>query len=67
MSEQQSQKRGVRSEAQKMDDARQGYDSIGATRRQEGAFGDQAKKRQSDQDTALTQEAQRVHERDAER
>jgi len=62
MSEQQSQKRGVRSESQKLDDAREGYDSMGATSRQDGAFGKQTSERQSDQDLALTQEEDRIRE-----
>ena len=63
MSKQQSQKRGVRSEAQKMDDAREGYDAMGATSRRDGAFGKQTKKRQSDQDLALTREEKRRDQR----
>ena len=56
MSDQQSQKRGVRSEAQKQADARAGYDRMGATSRQEGASGKQKSDKQSDQDLALKQE-----------
>ena len=62
MSEQQSQKRGLRSEAQKEDDAREGYNPMGATSPQDGAFGNQEKERQSDQDLALTQEQKRARE-----
>jgi hypothetical protein len=53
MSEQQSQKRGARSDSQKLNDAREGYDAMGSTSRQEGASGKQTKTRQSDQDVAL--------------
>ena len=45
MSEQQSQKRGVRSDSQKLDDAREGYDAMGSTSPQDGAFGKQTRKR----------------------
>ncbi|HEX7722168.1 MAG TPA: hypothetical protein VF397_08415 [Pyrinomonadaceae bacterium] len=62
MSEQQSQKRGLRSEAQKMEDAREGYEPMGSTSRPDGAFGNQEKERQSDQELALTQEQKRTHE-----
>lgn len=55
MSQQQSQKRGLRSEAQKLDDTREGYEPIGATSRQDGAFGNQRKERQTDQDLALSE------------
>ena len=63
MSEQQSNKRGVRSDAQKVDDAREGYNPMGATARQDGAFGKQTKERQSDQDLALTQEEKQIHKK----
>jgi len=55
MSEQQSQKRGVRSDSQKLDDAREGYDATGSTSRQDGAFGQQTRKRETDRDVALKQ------------
>jgi hypothetical protein len=60
MSEQQSQKRGVRSDSQKLDDAREGYDAMGSTSRQDGAFGKQTRKRETDQDVALKQEEKRI-------
>jgi len=55
MGEAQSQKRGVRSESQKLEDAREGYDTMGSTSPQDGAFGKQTEQRQTDQDLALTQ------------
>jgi hypothetical protein len=55
MGEQQSQKRGVRSDAQKQAGARQGYDPTPSTSRAEGAFGKQKKTRQTDRDLALAQ------------
>ena len=55
MSQQQSQKRGVRSEAQKQADARQGYDPRPATSQAGGAFGKQKNHRQSDEDLALSE------------
>ena len=59
MGEQQSQKRGVRSDAQKLDDAREGYEATGSTSRQDGAFGKQTKEGQSDQDLALAEDEKR--------
>ena len=59
MGEQQSQKRGVRSDAQKLDDAREGYEAMGSTSRQDGAFGKQTKERQSDEDLALAEDEKR--------
>jgi len=56
MSEQQSQKRGARSEAQKLDDAREGHEPMGSTSRQDGAFGNQRKAGESDRDLALSEE-----------
>jgi len=54
MGEQNSQKRGVRSDAQKETDAREGYNQQPSTSETPGAFGHQSKRRQSDQDLALT-------------
>jgi hypothetical protein len=62
MSEQQSQKRGVRSDSQKLDDAREGYGATGSTSRQDGAFGEQSRKRETDQDVALKQGDKRIRE-----
>ncbi len=53
MGEQQSQKRGVRSAAQKEDRARDAYASIPPSNPVAGAFGDAKPKRQSDEDLAL--------------
>jgi len=52
MSEQQSQKRGVRSEAQKTERAREGYDPIPPSQPVAGAFGE-GQARQTDQERAL--------------
>ena len=53
MEEQQSQKSGVRSEAQKMDRAREGYESTPAANPVAGAFGERERDTPSDQDVAL--------------
>jgi hypothetical protein len=53
MSEQQSQKRGLRSEGQKEDRARSGYDPIPATGRVAGAFGNREDESITDEDLAL--------------
>ena len=53
MSEQQSQKRGVRSEAQKTERAREGYDPIPPSNPVAGAFGDRQSEAATDQDVAL--------------
>ena len=53
MSEQQSQKRGVRSDAQKQDDARNDYNPTPATSPVAGAFGGQNDNALTDQDLAL--------------
>ena len=57
MSEQQSQKRGVVSEAQKMERARDGYAPIPPGNPVAGAFGDNERATPTDQDTALQQSA----------
>ncbi len=54
MGEQQSQKRGVKSDAQKRAGSRYDYDPIPASGPNAGAFGRQAPHRQSDKDTALS-------------
>lgn len=54
MSEQQSQKRGVRSEAQKVARAREGYDPIPPSTPVAGAFGSQERDTPTDQDLALS-------------
>jgi len=53
MSEQQSQKRGVCSEEQKMDRARYGYEEIPAAAGVAGAFGHSEPDRASDLDVSL--------------
>ena len=63
MSEQQSQKRGLRSEAQKEYEAREDpYDPKPSSNAVGGAFGNREKERQSDQELALTQEQKRTRE-----
>jgi hypothetical protein len=59
MSEQQSQKRGVRSEAQKTTTARSGYDSIPPAKGVAGAFGEPQKNIDTDQELALSKEQRR--------
>lgn len=46
-------KRGKKSDAQKLDDAREGYNRIPATQPVAGAFGEHKPKRESDQDVSL--------------
>jgi hypothetical protein len=53
MSEQQSQKSGVRSEAQKMERAREGYETIPPAQPVAGAFGEHKSDTATDQDVAL--------------
>jgi hypothetical protein len=53
MSEQQSQKTGIRSDAQKNDRARDGYDPIPPSNPVAGAFGDRERPTPTDRDTAL--------------
>ena len=50
---QQSQKTGVRSDAQKRDRARDDYDSLPASNPVAGAFGEHKRDTPTDQDTAL--------------
>ena len=59
MSEQQSQKRGMRSEDQKLDRARQGYDPLPATQPVAGAFGKHEPAGESDEDLALNKNEKR--------
>ncbi len=49
----QSQKRGVRSDAQKTDRAREGYAPLPASNPVAGAFGDNKRDTPTDRDTAL--------------
>lgn len=53
MEEQQSQKRGLRSDAQKQQRARHGDDPIPAANEVAGAFGEHRPDRASDQDVSL--------------
>jgi hypothetical protein len=53
MSEQQSQKRGARSDAQKTERARDGYAPIPPSNAVAGASGDRDRETQTDQDAAL--------------
>ena len=69
MSEQQSQKRGVRSEAQKEMRAREGYDPIPPSNAVAGAFGENERDTPTDQDLALSladKRAQQSRDADAE-
>ena len=56
MEEQQSQKSGVRSEAQKQDRARDGYAPIPPANPVAGAFGEHKRDSPTDQETALNTE-----------
>lgn len=62
MSQQQSQKRGVRSEAQKEAAARDAYDPMPATSEAGGAFGKHDDGALSDTDLALSLEEKRIRE-----
>lgn len=53
MDEQQSQKRGVRSEAQKEEEARDGYAPIPPANPVAGAFGERKRDTPTDQDASL--------------
>jgi hypothetical protein len=53
MDEQQSQQTGVRSEAQKLNRARDGYEPIAPANPVAGAFGDRERDTPTDRDTAL--------------
>ena len=53
MEEQQSQKTGVRSDAQKQNRAREGYDPLPASQPVAGAFGEHKPDRTSDRDMSL--------------
>jgi len=63
MSEQQSQKRGARSEAQKETRAREGYDPIPPSKPVGGAFGETKRDTPTDQDLALSLEEKRARRR----
>ena len=55
MSEQQSQKTGLRSDAQKTDRARDGYNPIPPANPVAGAYGDRERDTPTDQQTSLDQ------------
>jgi len=59
MGEQQSQKRGVKSDAQKRAGSRYDYDPTPASGADAGAFGHHAPDRQSDKDAALSTKVNR--------
>jgi len=68
MGEQQSQKRGVRSSAQKEDSARNQYEEMPAASEVAGAHGNTKPHKASDKDVALLMDEQRVkREREAEK
>lgn len=60
MSEQQSQKHGARSQAQKTARARDGYEPIPPSNPVAGAFGDRERDTPTDQDLALQQSGKRA-------
>ena len=62
MSKQQSQKRGLRSEAQKEDAARDAYEPIPASSQVGGAFGKRDDGALSDEDLSLSLEEKRIRE-----
>ena len=64
MSEQQSQKRGVRSDAQKTERARDGYEPIPPSNPVAGAFGGNDRDTPTDQDLALDLSTKRQQEGD---
>jgi hypothetical protein len=63
--EQQSQKRGVRSDAQKQDRARDGYDSIPPANPVAGAFGEHKSETADDQEVSLGKANQRKQQEDS--
>lgn len=60
MSQQQSQKHGVRSDAQKQQRAREGYDPVPPSNAVGGAFGDNRRDTPTDQDLAMSLEDRRA-------
>lgn len=60
MEEQQSQKRGIRSEKQKMERAREGYEPIPPAQPVAGAFGGRTGDTATDQDVALRPDEKRA-------
>ena len=66
MSEQQSQKHGVRSEAQKTERAREGYAPIPPSNAVAGAYGERERETRADRDAALHHSAKNEHENNRE-
>jgi hypothetical protein len=62
MEEQQSQKSGVRSEAQKADRARDGYNPIPPANPVAGAFGDRERDTPTDQEASLDKAVKKRNE-----
>ena len=67
MGEQQSQKRGLASESQKEQRARDAYAPIPPSNAVAGAFGDHEPAGLTDQEQALTLDEKRRHQRDAQK
>ena len=57
-------KRGKKSDAQKLDDAREGYNRRPASQPVAGAFGDHKPKRESDQDVSLKKNTGKTDKKD---
>ena len=66
MSEQQSQKQGARSEAQKTERAREGYASVPPSNAVAGAFGERERETQTDHDVALRHSSKNEREENRE-
>ena len=62
MAEQQSQKSGVRSEAQKTERARDGYNPIPPANPVAGAFGDRERETPTDQEASLDKAVRDEHD-----
>ena len=63
MSEQQSQKQGLRSSAQKEQRARDAYAPLPASNEVAGAFGEQQPSRETDEDLSLSQNEDRKRQK----
>ena len=64
MEEQQSQKTGIRSDAQKQQRAREGYDPLPASNPVAGAFGEHKPDRESDVDASLDLNTRKPNKKD---
>jgi hypothetical protein len=64
MDEQQSQKRGVRSEAQKQERARDGYEPIPPANPVAGAFGERKRNTPTDEEASLSEASRKQREQD---